>query len=248
MISEFASPAAAHPVRAAPRSPRRADILEAALACFNLLGYAQATIADVRRESGASVGSIYHHFGDKEGIAGALYVEGLRRYQSSLMQKILGNGPQTGARTARGLIRGIVTHSLDWMMTHPDWAQFLFEMRRTEGVAAAEADIRRETSAFFTQLSARVERHVKRGEIRNLPMEVMSALLVGPAQEIMRHWLRAGVPKDVNSIRDELADAAWRSLRTMAGRSPQRDQEGPQRFRTEPGAGMSRHEPIEGGT
>ena len=33
---------------------------------------------DVRMRSGASVGSIYHHFGSKEGIAGALYLAGMR--------------------------------------------------------------------------------------------------------------------------------------------------------------------------
>ncbi len=220
MTLESTSPSASLAVRAAPTSPRKSDILEAALECFNRLGYAQATIADVRRKSGASVGSIYHHFGDKEGIAGALYVEGLRRYQFSQMEKVLGGAPQTGAGTARGLIRGMVIHSIDWMISNPNWAQYLFEMRRKEGVAAAETEIRRETAAFFIQLSTRMKPHVERGEIRELPMEVMGALLVGPAQEIMRHWLRVGVPGNVNSIREELAEAAWRSLQPKVAKTP----------------------------
>jgi AcrR family transcriptional regulator len=32
----------------------------------------------VRELSGASTGSIYHHFGDKEGLAAALYIEAMR--------------------------------------------------------------------------------------------------------------------------------------------------------------------------
>lgn len=195
-------------------SLRRTAILEAALACFNRLGYAQATIDDVRRASGASVGSIYHHFGDKEGLAGALYVEGLRRYQSSLLDAA------GGFRGARGLVRGIVAHYIDWVTANPAWAQFLFETRRAEGVAAAESAIRQETRGFFEQLGARLVKHVQRGEIRALPMEVTSALLIGPAQELARHWFRRGAPEDLGRIREELADAAWRALRADRPVSP----------------------------
>lgn len=194
-------------------SDRRAAILEAALDCFNRLGYANATIDDVRRASGASVGSIYHHFGDKEGIAGSLYVEGLRRYQRAVMERVLGPNGRGGARTARGLIRGIVIQTVDWMLEQPDWSKFLLEMRGVEGVVAVEATIRGDTRAFFRSLGERLERHAKRGELRRLPMEVMSAVLVGPAQELVRHWQRAGAPADVKKIRDELAEAAWRAVR-----------------------------------
>lgn len=194
-----------------PASPRRTAILEAALDCFNRLGYAQATIDDVRRASGASVGSIYHHYGDKEGLAGALYVEGLRRYQTSLLEAV------DAFRGAKGLIRGIVMHYVDWVRAHPDWAQFLFETRRAEGVAAAEDAIRRETRPFFDQLAARLHKYGDRGEIRTLPMEVTSAILIGPAQELARHWFRRGAPQDLDLIRDELADAAWRAVRGEKG-------------------------------
>lgn len=207
------APALTKPSPSTPRSVRRNAILEAALDCFTRLGYPNATIEDVRRVSGASVGSIYHHFGDKEGIAGALYVEGLRRYQASLVRNALGGESGGGARTARTLIRGIVTHSVDWMLDHPDWTRFLFEMRRAEGVQAVETTIHDDTREFFSRLTTRMRRHLDRGEIRPLPAEVLGALLVGPAQELVRHWLRAGAPKDVRRIRDELAEAAWRSIR-----------------------------------
>lgn len=196
-----------------PAGARREAILEGALECFTRLGFTQATIDDVRRASGASVGSIYHHFGDKEGVAGALYVEALRRYQGDLLEKVLGATGSRGARTARSLVRGIVQHSIDWMVSHPDWSCFLFEMRRAEGVKSVEPTIRRETRAFFDPIAGRLERHVERGEIRRLRLDVMAALLVGPAQELVRHWLRAGVPENAERIRDELAEAAWRSVR-----------------------------------
>jgi AcrR family transcriptional regulator len=190
-----------------PASPRRTAILEAALACFTRLGYANATIEDVRLSSGASVGSIYHHFGDKEGIAGALYVEGLRRYQSSLL------GAVEGFRGARGLIRGIVLHHIDWTLDNPDWAVFLLETRRAEGVAALEPQIRSETRGFFECLAERLGQFVQRGEIRAVSLEIAAAILIGPGQELARHWLRIGIPKDIESMKKTLADAAWRALK-----------------------------------
>src|SRR5206468_1957574 len=48
-------------------------VLEAALACFTFRGLYDATIEDVAKRSGVSVGSIYHHFGSRDRIALVLY-------------------------------------------------------------------------------------------------------------------------------------------------------------------------------
>jgi AcrR family transcriptional regulator len=71
-------PSGAAECRRAGAAERRRAILEGALEAFTSKGFAAATVGDVRRLSGASVGSIYHHFGDKEGLAAALYLEGIR--------------------------------------------------------------------------------------------------------------------------------------------------------------------------
>ena len=52
---------------------RRDAILEAALEAFDATG--ATAIEEVRRRSGASVGSIYHHFGNVDGVVAALYLE-----------------------------------------------------------------------------------------------------------------------------------------------------------------------------
>ena len=49
--------------------------MNAALELFVTKGFLATTMDDVRRRSGASIGSIYHHFGSKEDLAAALYVE-----------------------------------------------------------------------------------------------------------------------------------------------------------------------------
>src|SRR5918997_6865185 len=77
--------------------------LEAALTLFDSVGYSAATIEDIRLQSEVSIGSIYHRFGSKEGIAGALYVESLRSYQQGLVRVLLESaGAEQGVRDAVG--------------------------------------------------------------------------------------------------------------------------------------------------
>ena len=51
----------------------RASLLAAARAVFSESGFAEANIADVVSRAGASVGSLYHHFGGKADLYLALF-------------------------------------------------------------------------------------------------------------------------------------------------------------------------------
>src|SRR5215469_7245484 len=109
-------------------APRRV-ILRAALECFADKGFAETTLDDVRKRSGISIGSIYHHFGSKEQIGGALYLEGLRDYQQSITSAL------RQSSEARSAIRGIAVSHLEWVRINPAWSEYLFENRRTRFVA-----------------------------------------------------------------------------------------------------------------
>ena len=58
---------------------RKASILNAALQCFSERGVDATTIHDIQRAAGCSIGSIYHHFGSREGVAEELFVLGVQR-------------------------------------------------------------------------------------------------------------------------------------------------------------------------
>ena len=185
---------------------RRSEILDAALASYAELGWASTTIADVRSRSGASTGSIYHHFGTKEGIAASLYAELLRGYHDSLLERV------GRARSARGLVRGIVLHHLDWAADNPDRARFLMEMRSTEAVRSHEAELREATKRLLRAIRDRIERHVEAGAIVRMPRSLYAPILIGPAHDVVRHWLRGRMHLDLADARGPLADAAWRAL------------------------------------
>jgi len=54
-------------------APRHVATLSAALQLFTGRGFFNTSIHDIAGTAGVSIGFIYHNFGDKEGIARALY-------------------------------------------------------------------------------------------------------------------------------------------------------------------------------
>jgi AcrR family transcriptional regulator len=179
---------------------RREAILEAALDAFAETG--TTAIADVRTRSGASVGSIYHHFGGKEGIEAALYVEILRRYQEGVL-RTLGDAPH-----AQAGVEALVRHHLRWVERNPERARFLFQGRVAREQEGEE--IKALNQRLFGAIDDWVEGHTA---IHQLRREVFYAAVFGPAQELCRSWL-AGRTKSLRRLEDELAEAAWRAVRS----------------------------------
>src|SRR5690242_10873129 len=94
-------------------SERREAILDVALELF-LAEDSDATIEEICRRSGASNGSVYHHFGSKDGIAAELTARFLGDYQEGFVAALQDGG-----------VQGAVAHHLRWVVAHPDRARFL---------------------------------------------------------------------------------------------------------------------------
>lgn len=191
----------------AERGDRQGAILSAALECFTERGFAATTVAEIRERSGASIGSIYHHFGGKEGLAAELYVEGLRGYQTGLLEA-LERTPQ-----AEASIRALVKHHLRWVEGNPRLAKFLMGRRETELRLATEARVRELNRGFFPRVGAWMDRHVRSGELRPLPRDLWEPMLLGPSQEFARLWLAGRTRISLRRAERELAEATWNAVR-----------------------------------
>lgn len=177
---------------------RRQAILDAALASYGETG--TTAIDEVRRRSGASIGSIYHHFRGKDGIAAALYVEILRGYQDGFLRALARHGD------AERTIKALVRHHLRWVDRHPAEARFLLE-------SGAGAAARGELTEMNRELFAAVDKWLEaQPDIRALGRDAFYAVVIGPAQEAARHWL-AGRMRSLRALEHELAEAAWRAIR-----------------------------------
>jgi AcrR family transcriptional regulator len=189
-------------VRAEASGARRRQILEAALRSFEEKGVEGTTIEDVRRLSGASIGSIYHHFGGKEELASALYIEALRDYQAGLLE-LLRSDPD-----AEPGIRAITGHHLRWVRDNPALARYLLSRREppSKELRAMNREVLAATSGWLMA-------HVEAGRVRRMPLDLYYTILIGPAQEFARTWLERRTKSSIEKAERELADAAWRALR-----------------------------------
>jgi AcrR family transcriptional regulator len=181
---------------------RKQEILDAALRGFAEKGLAGTTVEEVRERSGASVGSIYHHFGDKEGIAAALYVAALSDYQDGLLAALAAG--DDAERTVKQLVR----HHLRWVAADRDRARFLLSGRPPR----AAGEIAELNRGAFRATSTWLDDQVAAGCIRPIPFPLFYSVLIGPAQEFCRHWLEGRVHISMRTAERELAAAAWRSL------------------------------------
>jgi AcrR family transcriptional regulator len=141
-------------------------------------------MADIRVRARASIGSIYHHFRSKEQLAAALYVEGLRDYQESFLAEL------DRRSRARDAVLALVRHHLQWIRKNPDLSRFLYDHRQSEFVTAAESAIKDLNEHFHRAGFSQWQRFVDKGEMIELPPDLLTAILLGPSQEFAVIGLR----------------------------------------------------------
>ena len=197
--------------RAAASAQRREAILAAALELFLAHGVRAVTIDELRERSGASVGSIYHHFGSKEGVAAALYVDGMRDYQHGFLRELEANA------SARGAVEGAVAYHLAWVERHRELARFLLHHREPELVLATAAPLHAANREFFAAVRAWLAEQSARGALRKLASELYYPLWIAPAQEFSRQALLDGADVQIAAAAPTLGGAAWLALKPQGG-------------------------------
>jgi AcrR family transcriptional regulator len=187
---------------------RRQAILDAALECFLNNSVSATTVDDLRQRSEASVGSIYHHFGSKEGLAAQLYLESLRDYHDGYLSTL------RDSRSARGGVVGSVRYHLRWVAIQPDRARYLFHYREHEVIRTSDGAVKALNIRFYGEATTWLRAHVDRGHIKPLPPRLYQALWMGPTLEYARQWMAsASRQSELLDGEPALARAAWEALR-----------------------------------
>ena len=185
---------------------RRDRILAAALDCFVEAGYGGAGISDIQKRSGASVGSIYHFFGGKDGIAVALFSEGLRSWSRASL-----TFPPDAS--AESIVRASVSGAVTWALENLKLYRFMEGTRFLAPILAAE----QETSAIVMEARSIGEAMMLRlagtGAVKALPWDVMHALILGPAYDWLRLYAHGFADTDAATAISHLSDAAWNAVK-----------------------------------
>ena len=186
---------------------RRASILKAALDCFIGQGVEATTIDDICRASGASIGSLYHHFGNKEGVAAGLFIDGIQRLNADLLRKL------TRCKTAEAGVRTVVTQYCDWVTKHRDIARYLLNSRDIAFPPETKDVLREIHRLHIIEVFRWFGPFVRDGQMKALPVETYVPIISGPIQDYTRYWLAGQVKDSPARMKAVFAAAAWNAVR-----------------------------------
>ena len=189
------------------RSTRKDEILQAALACVTEVGVDATTIEMIRDRSGASIGSLYHHFGNKERIIAALYLAGTAQYAELLEQGF------ARADSAEACVKLLVTSYIDWVVANPDWARFVLHSRSRVEAGEMGEQLREANREHFQRIFAALSRYREEGLFKAMPVDCFASVIIGPTHDLSRNWLAGRTQTQLADCRELLAQLAWDSVR-----------------------------------
>lgn len=190
----------------AAHGQRRHDLIEAGRACFAASGVEGATVDDILKRSGASIGSLYQHFQGKDGLAAALYLEGLDLFFAKARARF--RAATTTADGAKALVRAY----FDCAEADPGTVSFLIEARDYLEKTRYSPEIARKNAEFMPEVGAWFREKIKARELRDFTPDYIMAITEGPARHYVKRWL-ASPTSPLKEAREVLAQAAWDALR-----------------------------------
>ena len=191
--------------QASDRSTRQRALV-AALALFDAQGVEATTIEQLREAADISIGSLYHHFGSREGLVLALYEDLLAQYRTAITAALV---RQSGIRE---LLDAFVTTHIGWAMQNPTAERFLSEHRHHRTLSDAEGQLQGDTADFIRPLLRRIKPAIEAGILKPLPPELLLSLVLGPVQTWLR-LQRAGSSKlEASMAVRKLSDLIWEAV------------------------------------
>jgi AcrR family transcriptional regulator len=192
--------------RTAATRARKESVLQAALDCFTEHGIEHTTIHQIQVSANCSIGSLYHHFGSKEGIAEELFLAGIEALNRAMLERI------HAASDAEQSVHAVVDAYCEWSTENRDMARYLHS-RDIDFSEAARKRLREIHHRYITDVYSWFAPFVEQGKMRLLPLETYVPLISGPIQEYVRRWLSGHHPNGPEEVKALFAEAAWNAVK-----------------------------------
>ncbi len=186
----------------------RTRVIEAAARLFAERGLEAVSIQDIRDASGVSNGSIFHHFGSKNGVALHVYLEERRAYWDHAIAAVEAyDGDPVNALGAA------VRATLAYQQAHPERHNFMIECASSSWTREHAAPVQALNAEFTQRFLAWGAPHAVAGRLRPIDPQLVAALVFGPSQWLARSWLTGLTPEPPTHYADMLVDLVTRALR-----------------------------------
>ena len=152
---------------------RRPQIIEAAIQVFLRKGYRKASMPEIARQAGLSIGGVYWYFKSKDEIIAAI-LERTFDQDFSALTELLGAGAPTADRL-RAFVDGYADSFEQWQWLNPIGMEFYGEAAHDEKVRGV---VLRYLERFRRALATLIEQGIQRGEFRAVdPIDTANVLL-----------------------------------------------------------------------
>jgi len=188
-----------------PLDPEPIDcrILTAGLELFVDKGYHNVSVHDVQKKANVSIGSIYKHFGGKEGIAKKLYYHLLNE-----MDELVDRGIKNQT-TTQEKCEEIIRLMFNYTESHRTIIAFVFQPNHRDFLPDEPPIC---SSSPFQRMRDIIREGMDNGEIREMTTEVAASAIFGVAIRMVQLRLDGIVANPLPGYLDEVFDAAWSGI------------------------------------
>lgn len=178
-------------------------IIGAALQLFTQRGYFNTSVPDMARAAQVSVGSIYHHFKDKEDVARALYLGLVESLQEALADIARQHA------TAHDRCRAIMAMLFELTESNSDAMDFMLYAKHREFLPDERPVC---SSRPFETMRDFVQAGMENGEIRRMDVMVATSCLFGGAIRLITARLDGVLAEPLPDRLDAVWECAWRGV------------------------------------
>jgi AcrR family transcriptional regulator len=185
---------------------KREAILQAAMELFAERGLHNTPMSLIAKQSGASAGTIYHHFVDKDDLIHALYRHGKTMFYRAMVQ---GHGPTLPHALA---FRQMWLNAYHFSVTHPIEAQFL-DYYENSPYYHPELPIGEDVEAEenLPALTHLITDEAGQLLTKDLPVDALFEMTIGVAVRLAKNR-RAGLPTLEDHTLEAIAAACYQAV------------------------------------
>jgi TetR/AcrR family transcriptional regulator, repressor of fatR-cypB operon len=178
-------------------------VLTSALKLFVNDGYHKVSIHDIQKDANVSIGSIYKHFGGKEGIAKALYLHLLNEI-NEMIDTVLDQD-----LSAIGKCNLVIQLLFEYTETRTDIIAFVLHAKHAEFITDQAPICDAEP---FQKLRDIVQQGMDSGEIKTFDKSIATSAIFGGAIRMIQLRLEGVIPRPLPELYDQLIQTIWNGM------------------------------------
>jgi AcrR family transcriptional regulator len=187
----------------AKREKRRDEIVRIAARLFEERGFEDVSLLDIAKHFGKGRTTIYEYFVDKNQLLAACLEQEMAVYHEKIMSIMKTQGP------LRDRMREFITVQLVYGTAHTGYSRLFRALTRNSSMLAAEtrSKLGKLHAEVYSILSRQIRAAVRRGEIRNVPVELAMQLLINATSLPIR------TDADPAKVTEGILDVFWMGMR-----------------------------------